>query len=65
MLTETSRTILRAISSCSPELYAELERKAEYPDPYGDDFGSAQGWDDEIDKAELKVLKGLIEEELK
>jgi len=65
MLTETGRAILRAIEKGSPELYAELEKKTEYPDPYGDDFGSAQGWDGAVDQAELKALKDLIEGELR
>ena len=64
MLSETGRTILRAISRCSPELYAELEKKAEYLDE--DSFvGSSEEYDDAVDQAELKALKDLIEEELK
>jgi len=62
MLTETGRTILRAISRCSPELYAELEKKAEYPPDYSE---GSEEYDDAVDQAELRALEDLIEGELK
>ena len=61
---EYGRKILAAIEEASSdEAYAEIEARTDYPDR--DKFGSDEECDEAVDRAELKALKDLIEEELK
>jgi len=57
---ECGRKILAAIEASAGEVYVEIEARASYPDR--DKFDSDAAYDEEVDKAELKALKDLIED---
>lgn len=58
MANKLGKQLLELIQKQMPDFYAELEKKAEYPDQ---DALSPADYDDEVDNAELKALADAIE----
>ena len=51
--------LLTLIEKQIPELYAEIEKKTEYPDE--DPYTDFKKYDEDVDKAELKALSQIID----
>jgi len=59
---EYGHKILAAIEASVGEVYTEIEDRASLP--LRDSFDSDEDYDEAVDRAELKALRDLIDEEL-